>query len=140
MTQLNITTACPELQEAVLTALTGDSAHLALVPGGVHDAVPDNTAFPYENIGALQENWADGFTDGLRSGMLQLDVWSRYHGRAEAQDIQASQIKLLNRQPLALATLHLVSLRLDYNDVTLDPDGITWHGVTRYQWLVEATS
>ena len=72
--------------------------------------------------------------------MLQLDTWSQFHGREEAQDIQASQIALLNRQPLALATLHLVYLRLDYADVLEDPDGLTWHGVTRYNWLVEATS
>ena len=139
MPQLNITTAAPELQEAVLAALTGNAPHMALVTG-VYDAIPQNTAYPYESIGALQENWADGFTDGMRKGMLQLDTWSQYHGRAEAQDIQASQIALLNRQPLALATLHLVYLRLDYADVLEDPDGLTWHGVTRYQWLVEATS
>ncbi len=139
MTQLNITVAAPELQTAVLAALTGNAPHMALVTG-VYDAIPQNTAYPYESIGVLQENWADGFTDGFRTGMLQLDVWSQFHGRAEAQDIQASQIALLNRQPLTLATLHLVYLRLDYADVLADPDGITWHGVTRYNWMVEATS
>jgi hypothetical protein len=139
MTTLNITLAAPEVQTAVLAALTGNAPHMALV-SGVFDAVAQGTAYPYEAIGALQENWADGFTDGFRSGMLQLDVWSQYHGRKEAQDIQQSQIALLNRQPLALATLHLVYLRLDYADVLEDPDAITWHGVTRYTWLVEATS
>ena len=139
MPMLNITTAAPELQAAVIATLTGNAPHMALVTG-VYDAIPQQTAYPYESIGALQENWADGFTDGLRRGMLQLDTWSQFHGREEAQDIQASQIALLNRQPLALATLHLVYLRLDYADVLEDPDGLTWHGVTRYQWLVEATS
>ena len=139
MPMLNITTAAPELQAAVIATLTGNAPHMALVTG-VYDAIPQQTAYPYEAIGALQENWADGFTDGLRRGMLQLDTWSQFHGREQAQDIQASQIALLNRQPLALATLHLVYLRLDYADVLEDPDGLTWHGVTRYQWLVEATS
>ena len=139
MPMLNITTAAPELQAAVMATLTGNAPHMALVTG-VFDAIPQNTAYPYEAIGALQENWADAFTDGLRRGMLQLDTWSQFHGREEAQDIQASQIALLNRQPLTLATLHLVYLRLDYADVLEDPDGLTWHGVTRYQWLVEATS
>ena len=139
MPMLNITTAAPELQAAVIATLTGNAPHMALVTG-VYDAIPQQTAYPYESIGALQENWADGFTDGLRRGMLQLDTWSQFHGREEAQDIQASQIALLNRQPLALATLHLVYLRLDYADVLEDPDGLTWHGVTRYNWLVEATS
>lgn len=139
MTMLNITTAAPELQAAVIAKLTGDTGHMALVTG-VYDAVPQQTAYPYESIGALQENFADGFTDGFRSGMLQIDCWSQYHGRKEAQDIQASQIALLNRVSLTLATLHCVYIRLDYADVLEDPDGLTWHGVTRYQWLVEATS
>ena len=139
MTMLNITIAAPELQDAVIATLTGDSGHMALVTG-VYDAVPQDTVFPYESIGALQENWADGFTDGFRTGMLQLDCWSQYHGRKQCQDIQASQIALLNRVDLALATLHLVYLRLDYNDVLSDPDGLTWHGVTRYQWMIQATS
>ena len=139
MPLLNITTATAEVQAAVITTLTGNTAHMALVTG-VYDAVPQTTAFPYEAIGALSENWADGFTDGFRKGMLQMDVWSRYHGRKEAQTIQASQIGLLNRAALSLATLHLVYFRLDYSDALLDPDGITWHGVCRYEWLVEATS
>lgn len=143
MTMLNITIAAPELQAAVIARLTGNAPHMALVPGGVHDAVPQQTTYPYEAIGALQENWADTFTDGLRSGMLQIDTWSQFHGREQAQDIQASQIALLNRTTqatLPLATLHLVYLRLDYADVLEDMDGLTWHGVTRYNWLVEATS
>src|SRR5690242_19560216 len=138
MSLLNITTAAPELQVAVIATLTANAPHMALVTG-VFDAIPQNTAYPYESIGALQENWADGFTDAFRTGMLQLDVWSQYHGRKEAQDIQASQIALLHRQPLSLATLHLVYLRLNYADVQEDPDGLTWHGVTRYEWMIEAT-
>src|SRR6185437_14088841 len=113
MSLLNITTAASELQTAVIATLTGNAPHMALVTG-VYDAVPQQTAYPYEAIGALQENWADGFTDGMRRGMLQLDTWSHTPGRKECQTIQASQIALLNRQPLALATLHLVYLRLDY--------------------------
>ena len=139
MTQLNITIAAPEVQAAVIATLTGNAPHMALVTG-VYDTPPQNTAYPYEAIGALQENWADGFTDGFRSGMIQIDTWSQFHGRSEAQDIQASQIALLNRVSLALATLHCVYFRLDYADVLEDPDAITWHGVTRYNWLVEATS
>lgn len=140
MSLLNITTAAPEIQAAVIAKLTGNAPHMALVTG-VYDAVPQNTAFPYESIGALQENWADGFTDGFRRGMLQLDCWSRNApGRKQCQMIQASQIALLNRVSLTLATLHCVYIRLDYADVLEDVDGITWHGVTRYNWLVEATS
>lgn len=144
MTHLTISTACQEIQDAVVAALTGDTDHMALLTApGVYDSPPPTAStdmFPYEAIGALQENWADSFTEGMRSGMIQMDTWSRYHGRREAQNIQASQIMLLNRQPLSLATLHCVYITLDYNDVLQDPDGITWHGVTRYKWLVEATS
>lgn len=139
MPLLNITTATAEVQAAIITTLTTNAPHRALVTG-VYDAVPQTTAFPYESIGALSEQWQDGFTDGFRLVTLQLDTWSRYHGRKECQTIQASQIGLLNRVSLALATLHCVYCRLDYDDVLLDPDGITWHGVTRYLILVEATS
>jgi hypothetical protein len=141
MTALNITTAGPELQDAVYAALTGDDDHMALVTG-VYDHVPDaaDDSFPFESFAALSETWADGFTDGFRSITLQIDVWSRYKGRTEAQAIQASQIALLNRQALTLATLHCVYIRLDYSEVLEDPDGQTWHGVTRYMALVEATS
>lgn len=152
MTALDITTAAPEVMDAIYAALTGDSDHMALALG-VYDHVPEpeeikadrngGEPFPFENIAAISETWADTFDTGERQLTVQIDVWSRYHGRTEAQAIQASQIGLLNRKTqtsLALATLHLVSLRLDYNEVLEDPDGMTWHGVTRYMALVQATS
>jgi Protein of unknown function (DUF3168) len=141
MPNLNITTALLELQTAVVTRLKASVPHMALV-SSVYDYVPQDAAYPYENIGAISETWADGFTEGFRLVSLQLDTWSRYHGRKEAVTIQASQIGLLNRQQaqLTLATLRLIFIRLEYNDVLEDPDGITWHGVTRYVALVEATS
>ncbi len=140
MSKLNLGIAAPEVQAAALSILTGNAPHMALVAGGVHDHVGEGTAFPFEALGLLSETWADGFTDAFRLVMMQWDVWSRYHGRKEAQDIQASQVALLNRVTLPLATLHCVYCRLDYADVLEDPDGITWHGVTRYLVLVEATS
>ena len=51
MPMLNITTAAPELQAAVIATLTGNAPHMALVTG-VYDAIPQQTAYPYEAIGA----------------------------------------------------------------------------------------
>jgi hypothetical protein len=141
MPNLNITIAAPEVADAIYDILTASAPHMALLAGaGVYDHVPQEADYPYESLAALSETWADGFTDGFREVTMQWDVWSRYHGRKEAHAIQSSQIALINRQSISLATLRLVSIRLDYADVLEDPDGITWHGVTRYVALVEATN
>ena len=142
---LNIAIAGYELQAAITTKLTGDSAHMALIGSRFYDHVPDtvdDASFPFENVSSVTETWADSFDTGFRAVTLQLDVWSRYHGRKEAYGIQSSQIALLNRKQdvISLATLHLVSIRMDYSDVLEDPDGLTWHGVTRYLALVQATN
>jgi UDP-N-acetylmuramyl pentapeptide synthase len=142
---LNIALAAWELQVGLKARLAADAPHMALIGSRLYDHVPQTTAdgdFPFEDFATTQEGWGDTFDTGFRDVTIQLDVWSRYHGRKEAAAILASQVALINRQQaqIALATLTLVSIRLDYSDVLQDPDGLTWHGVARYVAHIQASN
>lgn len=141
MTALNIGTAKWEVQVAIKARLTGDSAHMALLAGdGIYDEPSQNVPFPYQTIGDISETVSDTFQEGMRTLTATIDTWSRYKGNKEASAIQDSEIKLLHRAALALASLHCVGCRCTYDDIQPDPDGLTRHGVTRYEIVVQATS
>lgn len=144
MTALNISTAKWEAQVALRAVLTGDDAHMALLAGdGVLDEPEQDAPFPYQTIDDISENFADTFSTGMRVLTATIHTWSRYKGNKEAIAIQASELKLLHRltgAQLPLSSLYCVGCRCTYSDVQRDPDGLTRHGVTRYEITVQATS
>ena len=83
-----------ELQQAIYTALTGDSALMAMITG-VHDHVPQGAAFPYVTIGeAAAVDWRTVGHDGMELTLV-LHVWSRERGRQEAKQVLAEIHRIL---------------------------------------------
>ena len=69
--------------------------------------------------------------------MVTLHIWSRAHGRAEAQQIIDVMRQTLNDAPLTLTGHHLVNLRYEYSDARRDPDGETIHGTLRLRAVTQ---
>ena len=120
-----------ELQEAIYTALTGDAPLMALITG-VHDHVPQDTAYPYITIGeASAIEWGAAGVDGIEV-TLGLHVWTRSRGRKEAKQVMAEMHRILHGADLPVTGHNLVSLRFEFSQTLLDPDGTTYHGIARY--------
>lgn len=128
------------LQQAVLTALTGDAALQALIgnPARVYDAVPPDPTYPYVVIGeGNAADWDTKDSDGMDQ-VMTIHAWSRYRGLKEAKQIMGAVLDALDQQALAVTGHTLVQLRFEFSDVLMDPDGLTRHGVQRFRALTEA--
>ena len=121
-----------ELQKAVYAALTGDSALMAMITG-VHDHVPQDTAFPYVTIG--EGTALDWRTAGVLGAevTLVLHVWSRSRGRREVKLIMIEIRRILDGAELTVPGHALVWMRFSLSQDELDPDGLTYHGITKFR-------
>lgn len=118
-----------DIQRMIYTALNG----VISVP--VFDDVPqDRKAFPYVVIG--DTTFTESSSD-LRSGFdvsATIHTWSRYPGSLEVKQVQAEIYNALHREPLDTnnADYGVAGVTFDFSDTTLDPDGITRHGISRF--------
>ena len=127
-----------DLQKAVYAALAADATLTTLLGGAaIHDAVPQNAAFPYVVIDQTQiRDWSTGTEPGAEH-MLMLHVWSRHAGKREAYEIADAIRAALGGAMLSLEEHRLVSLRHQYSELKRDEDGETQHGVLRFRAVTE---
>jgi hypothetical protein len=127
------------LQTAIFAKLTGNAAVTALLGGQrLYDDVPVRAEFPYITFGqSTERDWSTG-TDAGNEHLVTLHIWSRARGRKEADDVIEAARSALHDQSLTLIGHQLINLRHDFSDVRRDPDGETFHGITRYRAVTEA--
>lgn len=133
-----MTSASFALQKAIVSTLTSDAALVALLGGPrVYDDVPNRSEFPFISIGQTTErDWSTGSDLGSEH-VFTLHVWSRARGRKEADEVMAAAREALHDQGLALADHRLVNLRHEFSDARREPDGETFHGLSRYRAVTE---
>lgn len=127
-------------QTALYSKLTGTSTITDLLASAtsVYSRVTDEAAFPYIVIGhdtAL--DWDSKTFHGMDIS-ITLHIWSRYRGNKECLQIMAAIYDALHDQSLTISGQNHVLTRLEFQQTTLDPDGITFHGVQRYQIITHA--
>lgn len=128
-----------DIQKAFYEALTGSTSVMALV-SGVFDHVPPKQAMPYIVVG--DDTAADWDTDNSTGfeATCTIHVWSEYRGRAEAQSILDEIYSLLHRQPMTMTGYNVIDVQCEYQEVGVDPDGLTRHGVMRFRVIIDKES
>lgn len=127
------------VQAAVYTALTGASAVTDLVSTRIHDQVPENLAtFPYIELGDPVLTPFDAAVMRGQTEDLTIHAWSREGGRKQALSILEALYATLHRQPLTITGHTHVQTIHRFATVMPDPDGETWHGVTRFEIITQA--
>jgi Protein of unknown function (DUF3168) len=131
-------TASFALQKAIHTALTSNSALLALRGGPrVYDHVPRGAVFPFVTFAhSTERDWSTG-TELAHEHIVTLHVWSRAAGSKEAQEIVGAVRAALHDQALALTSHRLVNLRHEFSEVRRVADGETYHGLVRLRAVTE---
>ena len=125
-----------ELQQAIYGALTGDPTLMALITG-VHDHVPQGTAFPNITVGeSTVRDSSAASVIGIETTLI-LHVWSRERGRKEVKQIMAELHRILHDADLTVAGHALVDLRFQFGETFLEPDGVTRHGFTRFRAITD---
>lgn len=123
------------VQTKIYDILTGDLTLMGLVVG-VWDNAPDNSDYPYVEIGDDDHSdWSSHTHQGFSSD-LRLHFWSQARGRKEIKDIMNRVYTLLHNIDLAIVNFPTVSFRCELNEVIIDIDGRTYHGVQRYSLLL----
>ncbi len=127
-----------EFQALIHARLIADPAVAALVGERIYDNVPAGAAHPYISFGPSDFGPVD--MDGIqaRDETLQIDIWSRQHGRrSEAAAINDAVYRALHNQRGSLAVNAITSLQVALARVVKDPDGITMHGVIQVTARIE---
>jgi len=104
----------------------------------IYDDHPENEDFPYVTMGEITARpWCDKFEDGMEI-FSTIHIWSRYHGRKEAEEMSDAILQALTLSTLDLAPNFRAALdSLDGFDLIIDIDGITRHGIMRMKYLIE---
>lgn len=121
-----------ELQAALYTKLTGDTTLMALI-SGVYDRVPEGATFPYVSIGEIDSQDDSTFSLDAQSVTMTIHTWSRQRGKKQTQQIMARIHDLLHRGSMAISGGYFAGSVHKFSTVLDDPDGLTYHGVARYQ-------
>ena len=103
----------------------------------VFDENPVNEAYPYIVMGEITaKDWSDKSEDGMEV-YSTIHVWSRYHGRKEADEMSDMVIQAL-ASPLNLGASFREALGMfDGYDLMVDLDGKTRHGIVRMKYYIE---
>ena len=128
-----------ELQRSIFTRLSNYSG----MPT-VYDDVPTDinglpaVTYPYVVVGEdTHVPWDTDDSTGSES-TITVHIWSRQRGKKETKHIQGLIYEALNRYEMTVTGYHLVTMEWDYSDSVRDPDGLTYHGTSRFRTLVEA--
>ena len=71
---------------------------------------------------------------------INIHVWSQYKGSKQTKDIIDRLHTLLHDYSLSVSGHNLINLRFEFSDIMRDPDGITRHGVMRFNAKMLGTS
>lgn len=126
-----------ELQKDVYAALTGDSALMAKITG-VFDFIPDAQAYPFIQVGEADfSDWSSHTFDGFDATIL-VHLWHRpgSRGRAPLSDIMQDIYRILHKNTFSIPGFNVLSMRYDFSNIIVDPDAVTYHGVTRFRLLM----
>lgn len=134
-----------ELQAAIVAAVQADAPLMSLI-SGIYDRVQSGAdGLPLPTVwGAKQGYISFGPEDviadeegcvGIDSVSVQLDVWSRRPGRVHCKQI----LDGLRRVMAGVVTVNnpIVSRSNPVQQIMRDPDGLTMHGLLRYEFGME---
>lgn len=107
----------------------------------VFDDMPKQEPYPYVTMGEMTgRDWSDKFEPG-QEVYSTIHIWSQYAGRKEAADMGDGILQALSKSPLDLApNFRAVLDELDMNELIIDIDGKTRHGILRMKYLIEEVS
>lgn len=132
-----------ELQQGVVTALLANAGVTALVSTKIYDAAPRDAVFPYITVGQddLQEA---GTVDGIAyRGTLEIHAWDSGNetSRKKIKTIGDAVIAALDRTQFSVSGHAVIYCLFQNGSSEMGGfDEMTWHGVTRFEILLQKTS
>lgn len=132
--------ASGELQDLIQSTLRADAGVSAIVGARVYDVAPAEPSRTYPDItfGSSDLTPEDAECITGREETIQLDCWTRDHGRLKSCRALVDAVKAaLHEADLSLSVNALVFIRVVLVRVMRDADGLTGHGVVQVTASVE---
>lgn len=127
-----------ELQKALFTELTGASALTTLLGGSyIYDHVPQEHDFPFVVIGEADLTDRGSHTTEGFTADLTVHSWVRSKGRKDLHLIMEQIDTALHNVSISVSGHNLLTLRREFNNTLVEPDGVTYHGVQTFRALIE---
>jgi hypothetical protein len=107
----------------------------------VSDATEETASFPYIKMGETHViDWSDKSKPG-QTVVQTVHFWSQYQGRKECLEMMDDVLRAISNgwKPDLGAEFNVVHQELDGQDVIVDLDGVTRHGILRMKYLIEET-
>lgn len=134
-----------ELQGAIVAAVRADEP-LSLLIGGIYDRVQRGAdgaplatvwgeAQGYISFGPEDVVSEEGGCIGIDDVSIQLDIWSRQPGRVHCKQIMHELRRVM--RGIATTGNPIVSRSDPFSQIVRDPDGLTMHGILRYEFGME---
>lgn len=126
-----------QIQQAIYAALTGDATLMGKITG-VFDFVPDNQNYPFIQIGEIDFKDWDSHTFVGFEGEITINLWHRpqSRGRAPLYDIMADINNILDRNYFTIPGFSVIVMKYEFSNIIVDPDMVTYHGITRYKIIM----
>ncbi|MEM1381288.1 MAG: DUF3168 domain-containing protein [Pseudomonadota bacterium] len=123
-----------EVQTAVYAALIANPDVQAIVgsPARIFDAIPDDVAFPFVQLGATQMKALPGSEGGIEH-LLRITIFSRWGGRSESKHIAGTIRSVLQNAELPLTDHTMVLSRLVFEDHLRLRDPDTFQASMRFR-------
>ena len=107
---------------------------LASLTPPVYDHVPQGAAFPYIVIADMNYAEWDTDLDIALSIDTMIHVWTRGpQGKKQAKEIQWAIYEKLHRATIE----EFIKCECEYSDCFPDPDGLTYHGVQKFNIITK---
>lgn len=119
------------IQKAIFSALTSDATLMAMITG-VYDHVPQQTDFPYIEIGESSAADAGTKTEDIEELNYEIHSWARNTGHYEIKQIQDQVRTTLHNAALSADTGTVVLIQEEFRETITDADGESLHGIQRY--------
>ena len=128
------------LQSAIYSRLSSDNTLTSTLGAAVVDEALQGQSYPFVALG--EETTVDFSTKDVdgRDVTINIHVWSQYKGSKQTKDIIDRLHTLLHDYSLSVSGHNLINLRFEFSDIMRDPDGITRHGVMRFNAKMLGTS
>lgn len=120
------------IQQRIYQVLTGNADLMAKITG-VFDHTPQGQAYPYvtiahnDSLEGVGSHTASSFT-----GVLWIHSWSQALGRKEVKEIMVDVYGSLHKLDLNIEGFNTINMRFGTDNIDLDPDGKTYHGVQSF--------
>jgi hypothetical protein len=131
-----------ELQKAIYQALDNDLDLRSMIGlNRIFDTVPQAQVFPFITIGEADVTPFDSHTQNGFEGTFNVHVWTRHsslgaRGRAQTHEIMGEVYRIIHGASLTVTGFRVIVLRYDFSNIVEQTDGLTYHGVTRFKFMM----